>query len=114
MVMVRQKASEGTSGMAARTCALTAASAAVLAGSGRSPMYTRQQLLVAKNSVKVEKPAAVPLPSRTSRLAGVVHDTWSRRLLVVTTPEPSVTLNCSALPVNRVAPVVLLTAWKIG
>src|SRR3712207_6773225 len=76
-------------------------------GSGRSPMYTRQQLAVDTYSHAEGKPALVPACTRWSRSAVlVVQTTCSRRLLVATaTAQFQVTVTCSfARPETRYAP----------
>src|ERR1041384_3152690 len=88
------------------TFCLYVASAVASMGSGRSPMYTRQQLDADTNSQAEGKPAATPAATRESRsVVLVVHTTCSRRLLVATGyPVLKVTVTCSfASPETRYA-----------
>jgi hypothetical protein len=81
-------------------------SAVVSMGSGRSPMYTRQQLEADTYSHADGKPAATPAATRWSRSAAVaVQTTWRRRLLVATATDGlHVTVTCSlARPETRYA-----------
>ncbi len=75
-------------------------------GSGRSPMYTRQQLDAGTCSHADGKPAATPAATRWSRsVVLVVQTTCSRRLLVATATDVlQVTVTCSlASPETRYA-----------